>query len=347
MSARSAYGPLDRALHRLVLGNKMIAETLFDLNLSLAKANADAVRQERHVFVAGLARAGTTILLHRLHQSGTFRSLTYSDMPFVLAPTLGAPMSRRKTAGDAPSERAHGDGILVDAASPEAFDEAYWRVFDGSAYIRKDRLTPHDPDEDTCEGFARYVAAILKTATPTRYLSKNNNNILRLPAIARTFPNALIIVPFREPKAHATSLWRQHTRFVRVQGEDPFVLDYMNMLSHHEFGRGHKPFRADASSPLPPGDPSQLNYWYHLWCDVMEWLLTHAPSSARFIGHEALCRDEDVWLRIAEDALIDPVAPGSEPFRASSAPIEIASDPAVVARSEALHGALVERGSDR
>ena len=42
-----------------------------------------------HVFVSGLARSGTTALLNALYQSGTFASLSYDDMPFILAPNFG------------------------------------------------------------------------------------------------------------------------------------------------------------------------------------------------------------------------------------------------------------------
>ena len=39
---------------------------------------------KEHVFITGLARSGTTILLNALYKSNIFASLTYSDMPFVL-----------------------------------------------------------------------------------------------------------------------------------------------------------------------------------------------------------------------------------------------------------------------
>ena len=58
------------------------------------------------------------------------------------------------------------------------------------------------------EKFIRYVGAVLVSDPEgrTRYLSKNNNNILRLPALARAFPQALILIPFRDPLTHAASL---------------------------------------------------------------------------------------------------------------------------------------------
>ena len=141
-----AYGPLDRALHRLALGLGAVAELSFDIDQRLASIDVEAVRRERHVFVSGLARAGTTVLMRRFHASGVYRSLTYRDMPFVLAPNLW----RRLNAGGGgdlkKSERAHGDRILVNAESPEAFDEVFWRVFAAAEYLFADHLAPHSPE---------------------------------------------------------------------------------------------------------------------------------------------------------------------------------------------------------
>ena len=51
--------------------------------------NVDMVRDcSAHVFVTGMARSGTTILLQALHDTGKFASLTYADMPIVLSPNL-------------------------------------------------------------------------------------------------------------------------------------------------------------------------------------------------------------------------------------------------------------------
>ena len=83
-----AYSRLDRLLHRLALKRRPVAELAFDIEQTLLRRDSRGIAEERHVFVVGLARAGTTALLRRLHASGAFRSLTYRDMPFVLAPGL-------------------------------------------------------------------------------------------------------------------------------------------------------------------------------------------------------------------------------------------------------------------
>src|SRR6202007_2413928 len=137
-------------LHRLALGISALAELSFDLDQKTSRAaeSADAVAQRPHIFVTGLARAGTTVLLRQLHDSGCFRSLTYRDMPFPLAPNLWKRFSARWHQNREAQVRAHGDGVSVSADSPEALEELFWRIQCGEDYIRPDGLLPHRPDEE-------------------------------------------------------------------------------------------------------------------------------------------------------------------------------------------------------
>lgn len=263
----------------------------------------DEIRSGAHVFVAGLARAGTTILMRRLYASGAFCSLTYRHMPFVLAPNTLGRMMRGSAQHQELSERAHGDRILVNIDSPESLDEVFWRVFDGAGYIRSTHLVPHAPDAEDAENYIRYIAAILN-ADPlgrTRYLSKNNNNILRLRTIAQVLPGAVILIPFRAPFDHAASLMKQHANFVRQQTDDRFVRAYMTFLVHHEFGLDHRPFRFsdDGAAALAALDPGTLDYWLELWCQTHGWLERTAPERAIFVPYEDLCQDPVVWQGVA------------------------------------------------
>jgi len=240
--------------------------------------------------------------MRRIHATGAFCSLTYRNMPFVLAPNLWSRFATAPTRTATPAERAHGDGILVDIDSPESLDEVFWRVLGGGDYIARTNLRPYEPDQETTAKYVAYVAAILK-ADPgrrTRYLSKNNNNILRLGAIRRAFPEAVILIPFRDPQSHAASLLRQHENFIAQQQADPFVRSYMTWLGHHEFGLDHRPFRFDdlGAERLSAHRPDQLGYWLEIWCQTYAWLAHYAPKDAVFVCYEDLCEDADVWRRL-------------------------------------------------
>lgn len=341
--ARSGYGAGDRLLHQFALGSPAVAETAFALDQQLCRPDTNAAAAGRHVFVSGLARAGTTVLMRRLYASGAFRSLTYRDMPFVLAPNLWRWLGGGRGTKKA-TERAHGDSLMVDVDSPESLDEVFWRIFDGESYITRTSLSPHAPDARLQARFVSYVGAVLARSGRDRYLSKNNNNILRLGTLRSAFPNALILIPFRSPLAHADSLLRQHRRFTKMQGEDPFVLTYMDWLAHHEFGRGHRPFRFGDGVPL--GNPDTPDYWVELWLRTYNWLLDTAPGDALFVSYERLCSDPEVWRKLALQAGIDTdvVSDGGFQLTGGAAASEPA-DTALSARARMLYDRLSARAA--
>lgn len=339
------YGFLDRVLHRVALQVTPIAELSFDLDQKLSGSDSEEAKGGRHVFVSGLARAGTTILMRRIYASGDFCSLTYRNMPFVLAPNVWSRFVAASKGKDTPAERAHGDRILVGIDSPESLDEVFWRIFDAEGYIAKTYLTLHDPDEEITGKYAAYVSAILKADCErrTRYLSKNNNNILRLRAIRRTFPQAVILIPFREPLSHAGSLLRQHNNFVAQQQADPFVRSYMKWLAHHEFGLDHRPFRFDDAGwdRLAMHKPNELDYWLEIWCQVYAWLGKTAPEGALFVCYEDLCNDSTVWHRLAEICGVEQGDEGGEPFVISKANGDVSAQPNLVEEASAIYERLI------
>jgi Sulfotransferase family len=296
------YSPLDKLLHHLALGSRMRAEILhdFERNVFLKSAPPD---EGRHVFVTGLARAGTTIVMREVHSSGAFGSLTYADMPFVLAPNFWHGLSAKGRTPGARTERAHGDGIEVDLHSPEALDEVYWRIFSGSDYIRAGSLVPHEPSEGQIQGYRNFIRLVLRRTGKRRYLSKNNNNLLRLASLAAAFPDAITLVPIRHPLDHARSLLRQHRRFLQ---SDAFTRAYMGWLAHHEFGATHRPFVFDGETAT--GDPLSLEYWLAYWIAVHHRIerLEREHANIQLVPYDALISDAHIWPAIAKRIEIPP-----------------------------------------
>ncbi|WP_347311852.1 sulfotransferase [Defluviimonas sp. SAOS-178_SWC] len=333
----SDYSALDRVLHRLALASPARAEMMHDIERG-AFLKSSPEDTGRHVFVTGLARAGTTILMREIHRTGEFGSLTYADMPFVLAPNLWAKLSRKGHEPGVKAERAHGDGIEVDTQSPEALDEVYWRVFDGKAYIGADGLMPHDPDDDLIDGYRDLIRLVLRKTGKTRYVSKNNNNILRLRALADAMPEAEFLVPLRRPLDHAASLLGQHARF---RDADAFTQDYMTWLGHHEFGATHRPFLFGAR---PSGDPMAMDYWLRLWLSVyaaLDPIEAECPN-VTFVPYEALSADPAVWAAVATRIGVPAGAAGELRPVPDKAPG--AHDAGLGREAEALHARLSARG---
>jgi hypothetical protein len=294
------YSAGSKFLHQLVLGHPFVGEATFDLEKLMYASKSPDVATGKHVFVAGLARAGTTILMRKLYENGPYCSLTYRDMPFILAPNLWRVFTNFSPQNKGMQERSHGDGLKVDFDSPETLEEVFWRVFCGSDYIKDESLVPMAANVEITEKFRSFIALILKDHKNNHYLSKNNNNILRLKSITEAFPNAVILVPFREPVQQAYSLLKQHQRFLGIHATDHFSRKYMAWLAHHEFGTDHRPFLFHGK-PNGRKDTDNLNYWLELWVHTYLYISENLPSQAILLSYERLCDNtKSVWGRLAE-----------------------------------------------
>ncbi len=274
------YSWLQQKLHQLALSSQFMRETTFDLETSVISINQT---NDNHVFVVGLARSGTTILLNALYESNQFSSLSYQDMPFVLAPNLWSKLSFNKEDINL-TERAHGDGIKVSAFSPEAFEEVFWMTFD------KD-------DINIKENFKKYVQLINHRYKKKRYLSKNNQNSRRLKLLSNIFPDSKILVPFRNPIQQAYSLLIQHKRFIEISKNDIFISNYMRWIGHTEFGPNYIPIH---NKNLYFKNDLDINHW------LEQWFLTYQNCREKlkdkkniyFICYEQLCSSKEYWIDI-------------------------------------------------
>lgn len=292
------YSAGSRVLHNLALGTPFVGEALFDLEKAIHGTKSPHVTDEHHVFVAGLARAGTTVLMRKLYESNRFRSLTYRDMPFILAPNIWKSLSSIYSKDKQSQERAHGDRLLVDFDSPEAFEEVFWKLKCSDIYIGKNHLQPMTADPEQLDEFRQFVSLVIKGQEKKRYLSKNNNNILRLQSISDAFPQATILIPFRRPLQQAFSLMRQHQRFCEMHKNDGFSKKYMTWLVHHEFGSGHRPFVFEGE-PSASGDPTDLCYWVQLWISSYNYILKSKPPNGVLVCYEQLCSSDNTWEELA------------------------------------------------
>ena len=283
------YSFYDRLLHRFALKNKFIRKMSYQIESDIIKVENNCIND--HVFISGMARSGTTILLNNIYKSGEFASLTYSDMPFILAPNIWNKLnSYSNTKKIMPIERAHKDGLMIDYDSPEAFEEVFWMTFETSV-------------KDNNKILKKYVDLILKKYQKNRYLSKNNQNIKRLPLIKKIFPNSIILISYREPYAHCRSLLDQHKKFIALQKKDKFYLEYMNYIGHSEFGSGYKQLHDKNTIFL---DTNEVNHWLEQWyITYQKLLLLSEKINMQFICYEKLCNDSKSWDTLLDKLMIN------------------------------------------
>ena len=203
------YNFLHKALHDLVLSNNFFKKSIYEVEkIFFLKNNREVIENEKHIFISGLPRSGTTILLNFLYETNCFNSLTYENMPFIMAPNLFSKIPKKKNI--IKKERMHRDGIYYDLKSPEAFDEIFFSTFD---------------ENKIKEELVNFVTLILKNKNGIRYLSKNNLNYKRIDLIQNIFPNSIFLIPFREPIQHAYSLFNQHKLFIKIQNKKLIIIN--------------------------------------------------------------------------------------------------------------------------
>jgi len=284
------YNWLERVFHQVALSSQFMREVTFDVESSYMSSVSET---DNHVFIAGLARSGTTILLNALHKSNVFASLSYSDMPFVLAPNLWSKISFNKGDLDL-KERMHGDGIKISTGSPEAFEEVFWKTF------------TDDNEEESEEKFRNYLGNIMHKYKKNRYLSKNNQNIRRLDLISSLFTQSKILIPFRDPIQHSYSLLTQHKKFIEKSKNDHFISKYMKWIGHTEFGPNYIPIN---KNNLNYKNDLNINHWIEQWYLTYKTIfqLLKNNQNVNFICYEKLCKTYDYWFDILKILKIEEI----------------------------------------
>jgi hypothetical protein len=294
------WGGFVRRRERLML-------RLGDLESRLLAAELRAVAIDRPIYVSGLARSGSTMLLEILASHPDVVSHRYSDFPPIYTPFwwnwLLARMARRPMA---PVERTHRDGIMVTPDSPEAMEEVLWMTFFPEA---------HDPsrsnvlDRDTTNaGFERFYAdhirKLLLVRGGRRYLAKGNYNVTRLGYIQKLFADARFVIPVRQPAAHVASLIKQHRLFCRGETRNRSVLEHMRRVGHFEFGLDRRPLNTgdtgvDAILALWQSG-EEVRGWARYWAQIYGFVADQLQADSRLREACHVVRFEDLCAAPAD-----------------------------------------------
>lgn len=345
---------VDRVLHYAAYSTSFLHSALDDFEYDRYADEIKGIETQNEVFVAGLPRSGTTLLLDLLYETGEFATFTYRHMPFIRAPILWSRMSKSFQKQAVAIERAHGDGMEVSFDSPEAFEEVLWLHHARSKFVQSDRLRPLkdvDATDDLTRGMKNSIRKLLVAEqTPDRiglrYLSKNNANISRTSLLARMFPTSVMVVPFRNPIAHATSLLKQHEQFDALHRRDAFAEKYMAWLGHFDFGSNFKPI--DFGGWLDRRQSAGYNsidFWLEYWVNTYEFVLEGHVDSVALINYEQLLScGERVLTALAERIGLPQsnLAAGAGKLRAPTS-VPVARDkcnPQMLERADALYETL-------
>jgi Sulfotransferase family len=285
---------------------------LGNLETRMLAERLDEIPIVKPVYIAGLARSGTTILLELLARHPGLTSHRYRDFPPVLTPWFWNWFVDRAGNGEAEaSERAHGDGIDVTPESPEAFEEVIWMAFFSTLHDPEHSsvLTADTRNRDFADFYKAHIRKLLLLRGGRRYLSKANYNLTRLRYLLALFPDAKFLLPVRDPVWHIASLMRQHQRFCVEHERDDRLKRHMSRSGHFEFGLDRRPINSgDAEKTRQVldlwGTGREVEGWALYWADLYGHVVESLErdealrNATRVIDYERLCNQPAEMMQL-------------------------------------------------
>ncbi len=278
---------------------------LGNLETRAVMAEHGKVPIDRPIYIAGLARSGSTILLETLARHPDVATHRYRDYPLVFTPYWwNRWLDRVARRNERPVERSHKDGIAITSHSPEAFEEMLWMAFFRGLHDPSNAASLADSAADH-RGFAKFyvehIRKLLAVRGRRRYVAKGNYNVTRLGYLLRLFPDARFVVPVRDPVWHIASLMKQQALFTKGQRNNPAAVRHLQRVGHFEFGQDRRaiavgdPGRAAEIMALWQGG-AEIEGWARYWALVHNYVarvLAESPdirAATYVVRYEDLCR---------------------------------------------------------
>ncbi len=274
---------------------------LGDVETKLFSEDTRDIEIKSPVFITGVPRSGSTILLEIMASIDGTATHRYSDFPFLQTIVFWNMIFKMLPGiSSEKQERAHQDGLMVNKHSPESMDEMLWMAFFDNIHqvLESDALDSKTSNLAFEEFYKAHVKKLLYVRKGERYICKNNYAVSRIEYLLQLFPDAKFIVPFRNPVDHIYSLVKQHKLISIAQHDDPKALNYMNWCGHFEFGLNFKPIHftnAEIISDIQTAWHSEdwIRAYVMQWRETYTYLLNLKNSdigeSLHFVSYDHLC----------------------------------------------------------
>jgi hypothetical protein len=274
---------------------------LGNLESATLREQLDAIPIVCPVYVAGIARAGTTIVLELLSRHPEVATHKYRDFPGQFIPVW---WNRGQRGQAAPlSERAHGDRLQVSVDSPEAMEETLWMAFFADLHRPEvscvlDRSTSNLRFE---QFYQDHLKKLLLVRERSRYVAKGNYNLTRFGYLQKLFPDARFVVVVRNPRDQIVSLIRQQRLFSAGESDYPRALAHMRRVGHFEFGLDRRAIcvgdgkAAEVMQLWQQGE--EVRGLARSWASIYGWLAEQLAAdetlqaATRVLRYEDLCAE--------------------------------------------------------
>ena len=263
------------------------------------------------IYIAGLARAGSTILLELVAATEGVITHRYRDFPPVFIPYWwNRFVDRAQSKVLEPKERPHGDRIRITPESPEAMEEPLWMAFFPSSHdpAVSQALDDWQNNPEFDRFYRDHIRKLLVVRGGTRYASKGNYNVTRLEYLLQIFPDARIVIPIREPVRHVASLLRQHERFSSACEGNPRGLAHLRQAGHFEFGLDRRPINTGDAAQTAAilgmwREGKEVRGWARYWSQVYGYVAERLQANPRLrqaalvVRYEDLCSSPETTVR--------------------------------------------------
>ncbi|MFQ5740746.1 MAG: sulfotransferase [Acidobacteriota bacterium] len=309
---------------RLVHRFRPVLQGLGQVESALLRRRTRPIRIDRPIYICGVPRCGTTIMLEMLSRHPSLACHTYVDMLQPYTPYFWNKLaSRFASLRDKPTERLHQDRIKVTPFSPESVEELLWLRYFNNLHStdRSCLLTAEDADPRFDAYYTDHLKKLLLLKARERYLTKANYDTTRLLYLHRLFPDARFLLMIRHPVNHISSLMKQDRLIRQLAEQDSRILRTIRMTGHFDFGEskcwlnlGDGPRVEETCRAYTAGRKARAwaMHWSAMYDLVFEQLQTHTDlaRSTLIVPYEELCERSAEMI----DAILSHCQLDGEPF---------------------------------
>ena len=289
---------------------KWLSFSIDKLETSRLRKRIAPISVKKPIFIAGLARAGTTIMLEMLSKNPDLATHQYQHLLMPYIPYAINLVTNNMKIQAKPSERVHQDGIIIDQNSPEVVEEIFWQEFFNNAHNQNiSNIIGKEVQKPKFESFYKnHIKKLLLSQNASRYLTKNNYNVTRLEYLLKLFPNSKFILMIRNPINQIASLIKQTELFLNIERQKPLFQDWLQMIGHHEFGNGLKcintgnPEMINRIRNLWKNKKTTVKGWAYYWHSIYEYIAnlleenTEIKKASYIVNYDELCENSEVII---------------------------------------------------
>ena len=210
-------------------------------------------------------------------------------MPFIFVSFFWNKINNLYYLGVKKGVRQHGDNIIIDPNSPDAFEEIFW-----AQYIKDykkngyRKILDYNYENKILKKFidinTKKILYIRKK--PLIYLSKGNYFIYRLKYLLKEFPQTKIILCIRDPIQQCLSAKKIDERFLLENNKNKYFALRLDYLCHFEFGFNKKSIIENNNENIKNLN-SEKNYEYYL----KEWIYTYKFVVNNYLNDKKLLKN--------------------------------------------------------